>query len=240
MPKRLTPPAHLPRWLLLRVLAYQVQAAALGGAAGRGGLAAGLQDYGAGAFDDQSGRGRFRRCAIACGTHPARGRRAIGDKKPEIREALRRLVEPATLGDPMRPLIWVSKSLAKHRRCVDHPADLQHDPTLRNASQSSDSLIRRKLLSSAPPPPVERPRAWAEDRQREKAPCHGDVLLHFDHLIRAPMDEKRVRRQNPQSAIAAQRVLRPKSTSNPPPSSVRMTSGRSRGSTPFSCIQAQR
>jgi Rhodopirellula transposase DDE domain len=41
------------------------------------------------------------------------GRRAIGDKKPEIREALRRLVEPATLGDPMRPLIWVSKSLAK-------------------------------------------------------------------------------------------------------------------------------
>src|SRR5271165_1737201 len=26
-----TPPAHLPRWLLLRVLAYQVQAAALGG-----------------------------------------------------------------------------------------------------------------------------------------------------------------------------------------------------------------
>ena len=26
-----TPPAHLPRWLLLRVLVYQVQAAALGG-----------------------------------------------------------------------------------------------------------------------------------------------------------------------------------------------------------------
>ena len=26
---------------------------------------------------------------------------------------LKRLVEPATLGDPMRPLIWVSKSLTK-------------------------------------------------------------------------------------------------------------------------------
>ena len=26
-----TPPAHLPRWLLLRVLAYQIQVAALGG-----------------------------------------------------------------------------------------------------------------------------------------------------------------------------------------------------------------
>ena len=30
-----------------------------------------------------------------------------------MREQLRRLVEPATLGDPMRPLIWVSKSLTK-------------------------------------------------------------------------------------------------------------------------------
>jgi Rhodopirellula transposase DDE domain len=41
------------------------------------------------------------------------GRRAIGDKDPQMREELRRLVEPATLGDPMRPLIWVSKSLTK-------------------------------------------------------------------------------------------------------------------------------
>ena len=41
------------------------------------------------------------------------GRRAIGDKNPGMREALRKLVEPATLGDPMRPLIWVSKSLQK-------------------------------------------------------------------------------------------------------------------------------
>jgi Rhodopirellula transposase DDE domain len=41
------------------------------------------------------------------------GRRAIADKNPKMREALRELVEPATLGDPMRPLIWVSKSLKK-------------------------------------------------------------------------------------------------------------------------------
>jgi len=41
------------------------------------------------------------------------GRQAISDKDPQMREELRRLVEPATLGDPMRPLIWVSKSLAK-------------------------------------------------------------------------------------------------------------------------------
>ena len=41
------------------------------------------------------------------------GRRAIGDKDPQMRQQLRRLVEPVTLGDPMRPLVWVSKSLTK-------------------------------------------------------------------------------------------------------------------------------
>jgi hypothetical protein len=32
---------------------------------------------------------------------------------PGLIPALKRLVEPATLGDPMRPLIWVSKSMEK-------------------------------------------------------------------------------------------------------------------------------
>ena len=38
-------------------------------------------------------------------------------------EDLRRLVEPATLGDPMRPLLWVSKSrekLAAALRAMNH------------------------------------------------------------------------------------------------------------------------
>ena len=34
-------------------------------------------------------------------------------KDPTLLENLRRLVEPATMGDPMRPLLWVSKSHAK-------------------------------------------------------------------------------------------------------------------------------
>ena len=33
--------------------------------------------------------------------------------RPIRARALKRLVDPATLGDPMRPLIWVSKSMAK-------------------------------------------------------------------------------------------------------------------------------
>jgi hypothetical protein len=41
------------------------------------------------------------------------GRRALCKTDPGLIPALKRLVEPATRGDPMRPLIWVSKSLAK-------------------------------------------------------------------------------------------------------------------------------
>jgi Rhodopirellula transposase DDE domain len=41
------------------------------------------------------------------------GRRAVCENDPGLVPALERLVEPATLGDPMRPLIWVSKSMEK-------------------------------------------------------------------------------------------------------------------------------
>ena len=41
------------------------------------------------------------------------GRRALTETDPGLVPALKRLVEPATLGDPMRPLIWVSKSMDK-------------------------------------------------------------------------------------------------------------------------------
>src|SRR5208282_2363634 len=39
---------------------------------------------------------------------PGGGRRAICETDPGLIEALERLVEPGTLGDPMRPLIWVA------------------------------------------------------------------------------------------------------------------------------------
>lgn len=41
------------------------------------------------------------------------GRRPLTETNPELLEDLRKLVEPVTMGDPMRPLVWVSKSLAK-------------------------------------------------------------------------------------------------------------------------------
>ena len=45
--------------------------------------------------------------------HAGGGRKAVSENDPELVPELKRLVEPATLGDPMRPLIWVSKSMDK-------------------------------------------------------------------------------------------------------------------------------
>src|SRR6202521_3846044 len=51
------------------------------------------------------------------------GRPALNQSNPVVLEDLRRLVEPATMGDPMRPLLWVSKSrekLAAALRAMNH------------------------------------------------------------------------------------------------------------------------
>ena len=44
---------------------------------------------------------------------PGGGGPTLIAKDPTLLESLRQLVEPATMGDPMRPLMWVSKSHAK-------------------------------------------------------------------------------------------------------------------------------
>ena len=53
---------------------------------------------------------RCRRVGFAA---PAAGVGRLRETDPGLVPALKRLVEPATLGDPMRPLIWVSKSMEK-------------------------------------------------------------------------------------------------------------------------------
>src|SRR5262245_8859289 len=40
------------------------------------------------------------------------GRRTVSESARGLVPELKRLVKPVTLGDPMRPLIWVSKSMA--------------------------------------------------------------------------------------------------------------------------------
>ena len=46
---------------------------------------------------------------------PGSGRHALTVIDPTLLEDLRQLLEPATMGDPMRPLLWVSKSLPPRR-----------------------------------------------------------------------------------------------------------------------------
>ena len=47
------------------------------------------------------------------------GRRRAAEQDPGLVSALKKLVEPATCGDPMRPLLWVSKSRKKLAKALN-------------------------------------------------------------------------------------------------------------------------
>jgi Rhodopirellula transposase DDE domain len=53
--------------------------------------------------DSERGEERQRR--------PGGGRKSILEKHPQLRSLIEQIVDPATRGDPMKPLRWVSKSL---------------------------------------------------------------------------------------------------------------------------------
>src|SRR6266568_5442651 len=83
--------------------------------AGRGGLAAvskitGLARSTINRGEDDLDAGPLSKATVR---RSGGGRRAVRDNDPGLIPALKNLVEPATLGDPMRPLIWVSKSMDK-------------------------------------------------------------------------------------------------------------------------------
>ncbi len=61
----------------------------------------GLKDLEASGFAE----GMVRRVGV--------GRRSLTRTDATLLDDLRRIIEPSTLGDPMRPLLWVSKSHAK-------------------------------------------------------------------------------------------------------------------------------
>jgi hypothetical protein len=42
---------------------------------------------------------------------PGGGRKSVLEKHPELRSLIEQIVDPATRGDPMKPLRWISKSL---------------------------------------------------------------------------------------------------------------------------------
>jgi hypothetical protein len=84
-------------------------------AAGRGGLALVSKITGLARSTIHRGEDDLDGAPLAAGRvrREGGGRRTVADTHLGLREALLRLIEPSTLGDPMRPLLWVSKSLQK-------------------------------------------------------------------------------------------------------------------------------
>ena len=74
----------------------------------RGSILAGIKELSSPQRAQLDASGRVRRIGG--------GRKKLVDKSPDIRDALERLVEPATRGDPQSPLRWTCKSLTQLSR----------------------------------------------------------------------------------------------------------------------------
>jgi hypothetical protein len=143
----------------------RVFAASEARAAGRGGVAAvseitglarstigrGLKDLDA----PSPPRGRVRR--------EGGGPRLLTERDPTLLADLERLVEPATLGDPERPLLWVSRSLDKLARAL---GDMGH-------AISPNSV--RKL-------PVGLGFSRQVNRKADEGAKHPDRDAQFEHI----------------------------------------------------------
>jgi hypothetical protein len=69
------------------------------------------------------------------------GPRPLRERDATLLDDLKRLVEPATLCDPVRPLLWVSKSLEKLASAL---AAMGH-----SISRNSVRKLRDRLLASS-------------------------------------------------------------------------------------------
>jgi hypothetical protein len=102
----------------------------------------GLKDLG----DPGSLLGKVRR--------PGSGRPALTAKDSTLLEDLRQLLEPATMGDPMRPLRWVSKSHAKLAAALcamGHQIAKSSIPKLLDLLQYRRQVNRKTLEGSRSP-----------------------------------------------------------------------------------------
>jgi len=91
------------------------------------------------------------------------GRKAVAARDPGLVPALKRLLEPATLGDPMRPLLWVSKSmdkLAAILTATGHPI--------------SADTVRKELVKLG--------FSRQYNRKAEEGSKHPDRNAQFDHI----------------------------------------------------------
>jgi len=85
---------------------------------------------------------------------PSSGRHALTVTDPTLLEDLRQLLEPATMGDPTRPLLWVSKSHAKLAAALcamGHPVAKSSIPKLLSRLNYRRQVNRKTLESSRNP-----------------------------------------------------------------------------------------
>src|SRR5450631_419492 len=85
---------------------------------------------------------------------PGGGCPTLIEKDPTLLNDLRQLVEPATMGDPMRPLMWVSKSRAKLAaalREMGHKITANSVPKLLEALKYRRQVNRKTLEGSHNP-----------------------------------------------------------------------------------------
>ena len=91
------------------------------------------------------------------------GRKAVAESDPGLVPELKRLVEPATLGDPVRPLIWVSKSmdkLAATLTAMGHPI--------------SADTVRKELVKLG--------FSRQHNRKADEGSKHPDRNAQFEHI----------------------------------------------------------
>src|SRR5580693_2483707 len=99
------------------------------------------------------------------------GRRSVCENDPGLVPALKRLVEPATLGDPMRPLIWVSKSMEKLAATLTqmgHP--ISADTVCTELVKLGFCRLRRLKWCACAPLEARTAKAGRRDRARDPRP----------------------------------------------------------------------
>jgi Rhodopirellula transposase DDE domain len=113
----------------------------------------GLKDLAAPAF----AAGRVRRVGG--------GRHSLEQSDATLLEDLRRIVEPSTLGDPMRPLLWVSKSHAKLAAAL---CGMGHQVSASSIPGLLDQLDYRRQVN----------------RKTLEGGAHADRDAQFEHINR--------------------------------------------------------
>lgn len=138
--------------------AAEARAAGVGGVsavARATGIARSTIDRGLKELDAPVATGKIRRAGG--------GRLALTQKDPTLLQDLQKLLEPATVGDPMRPLLWVSKSHAKLAAAL---RAMGHQVSATRIPQLLERLGYRRQVN----------------RKTKEGASHPDRTAQFDHI----------------------------------------------------------